>query len=150
MTDPARQMVGYLEDKQDIAQEVMDILPRAKYEMICEAEEAEMIKYASNAFYAVKVTFCNELFDICEAAKINYEQIKKAMKADPMTGPEHLEIWHKGYRGFGTPEVSKCLPKDVDALIAFSRLAGKYPELLRVVTKINHELAAMIEPKKEE
>lgn len=150
MTAPERQIVGYLEDTKEIAQEVLDILPRAKYELICEAEEAEMIKYASNAFYATKVIFFNELFDICEAAKIDYEKIKEALKADPMTGPEHLEIWHKGYRGFGTPEVSKCLPKDVDALIAFSRLAGKYPELLRVVTKINNELAAMTAPAKAE
>ena len=143
MTAPARQIIGYLEDTEEIAKGIMEILPRAQYELICDAEEAEMVKYASNAFYATKVIFFNELFDICEAAKIDYEKIKEALKADPMTGPEHLEIWHKGYRGFGTPEVSKCLPKDVDALIAFSRLTGKYPELLRTVTKINHELAAM-------
>jgi UDPglucose 6-dehydrogenase len=150
MTAPARQIIGTLEDTEEIAKEIMEILPRAQYELICDAEEAEMVKYASNAFYATKVIFFNELFDICEAAKIDYEKIKEALKADPMTGPEHLEIWHKGYRGFGTPEVSKCLPKDVDALIAFSRMAGKYPELLRTVTKINHELAAMTAPKKAE
>lgn len=150
LKNPARQVIGFLEDTEAIAKDLMGILPKGKAEILCLAEEAEMIKYVSNAFYATKVIFCNEIFDICEKAELDYKTIKEGMRTDPMIGPEHLEIWHKGYRGFGTPDVSKCLPKDLDALIAFARKAGKLPELLRVVNKINFELFALEKPEEEE
>lgn len=100
---------------------------------------AEMTKYAVNTFYATKVIFANQIFDLCQRVGANYETIKDAMYSRKWIGKNHLDVWHKGGRGAS----GKCLSKDLDAFENYSKI-----QLLEVVKKINDELLSKY-PKKE-
>jgi len=71
--------------------------------------EAEILKLALNTFYAVKVTFANEVADMCEKYGCQYGRVREGMELDRFIHANHLDVDHNGYRGFG----GKCLPKDV-------------------------------------
>jgi UDPglucose 6-dehydrogenase len=100
---------------------------------------AETIKYAINTFYATKVVFGNEIFDICQKIGANYETIKEAMYNRKWIGNNHLDIWHNGGRG----AAGKCLLKDLEAFTNYSKSS-----LLEVVKKVNDKLLSKY-PKKE-
>lgn len=110
---PKRQIIGFTKKSKDVAKMVLDFLPRASFESIIGAKEAEMVKYFTNSFFALKVAFVNQIYDLCEKMGINYDEIKKCAKEEPMMGTNHFDIFHKNYRGYG----GKCLPKDVKALL---------------------------------
>lgn len=130
---PDKQIVGYTEKSQDIAEEILRILPEAPYKKIMPAKEAEMVKYMINSYYAVKVIFANQIYDICRAGGIDYNLVKEAFIADKRVVDSHLDILHKGYRGFG----GKCLRKDIYSLIDFAKQRGFDPKLLEVAKEIN-------------
>ncbi len=114
---PNRNIVGRTENTPLAdAFRVLEILPRAPYQRVMRARDAEMVKYFSNAFYAVKVAYANQMYDLCQEIGVDYEEVREAASADPMVGKNHLEIMHKGYRGFG----GKCLPKDLRAIISLA------------------------------
>lgn len=76
--------------------------------------QAELVKYTKNTFYALKVTFANQMYDICEAMGEDWYAIRDiitAEQAQPI-GPSHLDPIFGLRRGFG----GKCLPKDSSAL----------------------------------
>lgn len=133
---PNRQIVGYTEQSRAVAEEVMKILPRAPFEKIVTAKEAEMVKYYNNCFYALKVAFANQIYDLCQKLGVDYDIVKECAKAEPMMGTNHFEIFHKGYRGYG----GKCLPKDVRALIQVGNQAGADMSLLKEAEKYNNGL----------
>ncbi len=83
---------------------------------------AELIKYASNAFLAVKISFINEMSDLCEKTGANINEVAKGLGLDKRIGPKFL---HAGV-GYG----GSCLPKDVSAIL---RTAGNVDADLRVV-----------------
>jgi len=97
------------------------------------AKTAEMVKYVTNAFLATKVTFANEVSQICKKLGIDYEEMIDFVKQDPRIGDSHLEV--RG--GFG----GKCLPKDLNALIHLSREKGYRPRLLEEVWRSNCEFS---------
>jgi len=99
----------------------------------CTYREAEILKLAINSFYALKVIFANEIFDICMRHQTDYDFMQKMLEADKRIAPYHLEIFHKGYRGFD----GKCLPKDLNILTDQSG-----SELLTMVGRINRSLTA--------
>jgi UDPglucose 6-dehydrogenase len=140
MCYPERQIVGYTSNSLLEAKEVLEQLPRASFEKIISATEAEMVKYFGNCFLAVKVIFANQMYDLCQKLNINYNIVKDAVVGDSRIGQSHLEIWHNGYRGYGDMVVSKCLPKDSKALIKFADDLGIDLELLKVVDKTNTNL----------
>lgn len=121
---PDRQIVGFTEKSLDAAHAVLSILPKAPFmspwgagtydQIQISATEAEMIKYASNVFYARKVNFANIFAGLAEKLGVNYENVKLAMGADFRLGESHLDVLHGGYRGFG----GHCLPKDIRSLTA--------------------------------
>ncbi len=76
-----------------------------------DARNAEVLKLATNAFYAFKVTYANMLYDIGFT-----QESLNALGADPWIGNSHFTVDHKGYRGFG----GKCLPKDTKALLDYA------------------------------
>jgi len=90
---------------------------------------AEMIKYSSNAFLACKISFMNELGNICKKLRIDIYEVLEGMKYDPRIGGKHMSAG-AGYGG-------SCFPKDVASLINFSRRSGVEPVLLNAVRKIN-------------
>lgn len=140
MQFPKRQMVGYTPQSRGDAELVMGILPRALFEKIIPAKTAEMVKYFGNAFYALKVAYANQMFDLCQKMGIEYDVIKECAKAEPMmVGDQrnsHLEIFHKGYRGYG----GKCLPKDTRSIIQIADAHGVDLSLLKKAEEYNNEL----------
>lgn len=92
---------------------------------------AELIKYASNAFLATKISFANEMARICDAFEVDYADINKALGMDPRIGPDFLNAG----LGFG----GSCLPKDLSSL-KHSALTHKIEtKLLDAVIEINHK-----------
>lgn len=76
--------------------------------------EAEMIKYFRNTFLALKVSFCNEIYDLCVHKNINYDVVQKLAPLDTRIGLSHTQVpGHDGRRGFG----GTCFPKDTMALL---------------------------------
>lgn len=138
---PDRQIVGYTIQSYDIAGEVMELLPLAPFTRIVPAVVAEMAKYFGNAWFAVKVVFANQIYDLCEALDIDYDLVKDCVGADRRIGRSHLDVWHGGYRGYG----GKCLPKDTRALISFAQNVGVDMELLKKVDEINRKLTGGVD-----
>jgi len=81
--------------------------------------EAELVKYTKNNFYAMKVIFANQIYDICEKLNVDYSVVKEIITApqDQIIGDSHLEPIMGLMRGFG----GKCLPKDTLALQKLAR-----------------------------
>jgi UDPglucose 6-dehydrogenase len=89
--------------------------------------EAELLKYMSNCFLAMKVMFGNVFNDYAEAAGADYERVKKALTVDPRIPDDHLDVTDAG--GFG----GKCLPKDLNAMIGWAQNHDCDTELLQTV-----------------
>ncbi len=95
---------------------------------------AEMVKYMANAFLATKVIFANEMFDICQALGIKYEEVKGMVVADHRIFDSHLDVTTA--KGFG----GKCFPKDVVALIGRAKELKVEPKLLETAWSINKKI----------
>lgn len=136
MRTPDRQILGITAQSASDANVVMALLPRAPFERVMTAKDAEMVKYFGNAFLAAKVTFANQLFDLCEQVGCEYERVQEAAAADPRIGKSHLQIFHNGYRGYG----GKCLPKDVRSLVQLAESLGVDMSLLKIAETYNNQL----------
>jgi UDPglucose 6-dehydrogenase len=90
---------------------------------------AEMIKYASNAFLATKISFINEIASICESLGADVLDVARGMGLDERIGPRFLAAG----LGWG----GSCFPKDVRALAHMASVHGTHPQLLRSVMDIN-------------
>jgi UDPglucose 6-dehydrogenase len=101
--------------------------------IITDLPSAEVIKYASNAFLATKISFINAVANICELAGADVGQVAKAIGLDSRIGPAFLQPG-LGYGG-------SCFPKDVDSLIHTAGRLGYDFTLLRSVAEINRERA---------
>jgi UDP-glucose 6-dehydrogenase len=110
----------------------------APFERVMRAREAEMVKYFGNTWFSTKVVFANQIYDLCEALGIDYDIVKEGASADKRIGRTHLDVFHKGYRGYG----GKCLPKDTRALIQLGDQLGVELALLKRVEELNNALVA--------
>src|SRR6516165_8166098 len=90
---------------------------------------AELIKYAANAFLATKITFINEIADLCERAGADIQEVARGIGLDNRIGPKFL---HAG-PGFG----GSCLPKDVRALIKTAQDHDVPMRILEAVESVN-------------
>jgi UDPglucose 6-dehydrogenase len=101
---------------------------------------AEMIKYTSNAFLATKISFSNEIGNICKHLGIDVYEVMKGVGCDPRIGPLFLNAG----AGFG----GSCFPKDVSALVSLAKDAGENPVLLQSVLSVNeqqpHRMVALL------
>lgn len=78
---------------------------------------AEMVKYFTNCFLATKVTFANQMYEICASSEIDYDKVCEYALYDNRIGKSHLAVpGPDGDRGFG----GHCFPKDLAAMISFS------------------------------
>jgi len=92
--------------------------------------EAELIKYASNAFLALRISFINSIARICERLpKCDIRAVVEAIGLDPRIGRQYLSAG----LGFG----GSCLPKDLRALIRFAEALGEDPSLFRAAYEVN-------------
>jgi len=140
--NPDRQIVGATAAAAAEAPAVMAMLPRAPFELICGAAEAEMAKYVANSFLAVKVSYANEVFDLCGRLGIDYARVRDIAAADPRIGHSHLDVFDAGYRGYG----GKCLPKDSKSLLDLALDAGLDMHVLRAADRTNELLRAAAPP----
>lgn len=140
--NPDRNIIGLPvmnETYQNKAKEVLQVLPKANFNKIMKAEEAEMVKYFGNCWLYVKVIFTNIFYDLVAENGLNWDNIKDAVSADPRIGKSHMDPVHKNGRGAG----GHCFIKD---FYAFSRMYEKYvqddigTEVLRSMEKKNNEL----------
>lgn len=97
--------------------------------MITDLRTAEMIKYASNAFLATRISFINEMANICESLGADVREVAKGMGMDKRIGPAFLDAG----LGWG----GSCFPKDVRALAHMAATRGTHPQLLQAVMDIN-------------
>jgi UDPglucose 6-dehydrogenase len=97
--------------------------------MVMDTASAEMCKYAANAMLATKISFMNEVANVCEAFGANVDQVRKAIGSDRRIGPSFL---FPGI-GFG----GSCFPKDLKALIKFSGDTGYDFQILKAVDRVN-------------
>ncbi|WP_088067426.1 UDP-glucose dehydrogenase family protein [Gottfriedia luciferensis] len=97
--------------------------------IVTSIETAEMIKYAANAFLAVKISFINEIANLAEKVGADVQEIAQGIGADDRIGPKFLQAG-VGYGG-------SCFPKDVSALISIAQNAGSPMSILETITKVN-------------
>jgi len=90
---------------------------------------SELIKYAANAFLAMKITFINEMADLCEAVGADVQQVARGIGLDNRIGSKFL---HAG-PGYG----GSCFPKDTLALVRTARDAGAPTQLIETTIKVN-------------
>jgi UDPglucose 6-dehydrogenase len=103
--------------------------------LVCNLKTAEMIKYASNAFLATKISFANEIGNYCKMLGIDTEQVFQGVGMDARINP----AFFRSGLGFG----GSCFPKDVRALIAGARDAGVPVSLLEAVIGVNKKQPLM-------
>jgi UDPglucose 6-dehydrogenase len=126
--NPDRTVLGSLD--REAADKVAQLhLPLRAPIIVTDLRTAEMIKYASNAFLATKISFINEIANICEALGADVKEVAIGMGADKRIGSRFLDAGV----GFG----GSCFPKDVLALKHMATIQGKHPQLLQAVMDIN-------------
>ena len=93
-----------------------------------------MVKYFTNCFLATKVTFANQMYEICTASNIDYDKVCEYALYDNRIGKSHLAVpGPDGDRGFG----GHCFPKDLAAMISFGQANGKNCNLLLAIDLAN-------------
>jgi UDPglucose 6-dehydrogenase len=97
--------------------------------VVTDLRTAEMIKYASNAFLATKISFINEIANMCEELGADVVEVSRGMGLDKRIGPNFLDAG----LGWG----GSCFPKDVKALAHMAVINGTQPQLLQAVMDIN-------------
>lgn len=129
-TNPHRTVIGSMD--KDAANKVAHLhLPLRAPIVITDLRTAEMIKYASNAFLATKISFINELADLCEQVGADVKEVAAGMGYDARIGRHFLDAG----LGWG----GSCFPKDVEALAFMAKEKGLNPQILNSVMDINYE-----------
>jgi len=101
------------------------------------SQEAEMVKYMTNAFLSTKVIFANEMYEICEGLGIDYERVYKAAKLDTRLGESHWKVpGPDGDFGFG----GHCFPKDTNAIKYLANQHNVDTTLLNAVLAKNNKI----------
>jgi len=119
---------------QQVAMTLVELYaPLERPMIITDLPSAEVIKYASNAFLAAKISFINAIANVCEAAGADVTHVMKGMGLDSRIGGAFLQAG-LGYGG-------SCFPKDVDSLVHTAGRLGYDFKLLRSVAEINRERA---------
>jgi UDPglucose 6-dehydrogenase len=128
--NPHRTVIGSLD--RDAANKVAHLhLPLRAPIVITDLRTAEMIKYASNAFLATKISFMNELADLCELVGADVKEVAAGMGYDARIGRHFLDAG----LGWG----GSCFPKDVEALAFMAKEKGLNPRILNDVMEVNFE-----------
>lgn len=128
--NPHRTVLG--SQDQEAAEKVAHLhLPLRAPIVITNLRTAEMIKYASNAFLATKISFINEVADICEALGADVKEVAVGMGYDKRIGPMFLDAG----LGWG----GSCFPKDVKALAFMAEEKGLDPVILNKTLDVNYQ-----------
>ncbi len=126
--NPDRVVLGSLE--REAAEKVANLYEALRAPiLITDLRTAEMIKYASNAFLATRISFINEIANVCDELGADVREVAKGMGLDKRIGPSFLDAG----LGWG----GSCFPKDVKALAHMAVLHNTNPQLLQAVMDIN-------------
>jgi UDPglucose 6-dehydrogenase len=129
---PDRIVIGA--PSQQVAMTLLELYAQLGRPMIItDVPSAEMIKYASNAFLAARISFINAIANVCELAGADVTQVMKGLGLDPRIGTAFLQAG----LGFG----GACLPKDVESFVQTAAALGYDFKLLKSVAEINRERA---------
>jgi UDPglucose 6-dehydrogenase len=104
-----------------------------------EPRAAELTKYAANAFLATRISFMNDIANLCERLGADVEHVRRGMGMDPRIGPKFL-FPGLGYGG-------SCFPKDVRAVMSTAREAGHHLEILEAVHRVNERQKRLLAEK---
>lgn len=129
-TNPHRTVIGSFDREAANKVAQLHLALRAPI-VITDLRTAEMIKYASNAFLAAKISFINEIADICEAYGADVKEVAAGMGYDARIGRHFLDAG----LGWG----GSCFPKDVLALAYMAEEKGLDPRILNTVLDINYD-----------
>lgn len=125
---PSRVVIGTNDDK--TAQKLTQLhKPLTDNVIVMKPESAQMTKYASNTYLATRITFINQIADLCEKNGADVLEVATGIGQDPRIG-EHY--WYPGF-GYG----GSCFPKDVSELAAYSRAVGEFSNLMNKVHDLN-------------
>jgi UDPglucose 6-dehydrogenase len=133
---PDQLIVGYTAQSRHLAEALLAMLPSTAFRSIMPSREAEMTKYMTSGFLALKVTYANEIYDLCAALDIDYDLVREAVSADSRIGDSHLDVLADGYRGYA----GSALPRDTKALLELSERLSVPLRLLRTADRINASL----------
>ncbi len=134
---PDKIVIGTKDDK---IFELLSILFKVNCPIIqVSPTEAELAKLALNSLATIKVVFAEELFDLAQNLKADYNNIYKIFEADQNINPRHLIAGKDGYRGAD----GKCLKKDSNFLVETSKKFNSRMSLLETAVKINEILLKM-------
>jgi len=98
---------------------------------------AEMVKYMTNTFLATKVSFANEMYQICDGLNIDYDKVTEYVKYDERIGNTHLNVpGPDGDFGYG----GHCFPKDIGALISLAHDLNVSPRILTATECKNNDV----------
>jgi len=122
-------------DKNKLIAVYKPLFKKANY-VFADRKTAEMIKYAANVFLASQVGIANEIYNICEAAGIDYDNVKKAVLLDKRIARNIDVPGPDNDFGFG----GMCFPKDLNALICFAKQNNYNPSLLEEVWNLNNRV----------
>lgn len=113
--------------------QVYQTVYNADIQICCvDSNTAELAKYMENCFLALKVTFCNEFYDIARNFNVDYNKLREAWTLDPRIGRSHTFVYpdKRGYAG-------SCLPKDISSMVYQAKSMGLDTTLLDGVRKKN-------------
>jgi UDPglucose 6-dehydrogenase len=121
-------VIGSTDD--EAAQRVAELYAPLDAPMVfCSSRAAELVKYASNAFLATKISFINEIAGLCESYDVDVTRVAAVLGMDPRI--------RRAYLGAGLGWGGSCLPKDLAALLRTAAVQGVSSRLLTAVQKVN-------------
>jgi len=132
-----RIIVGGKSEATQIVADIYSVAYPGVMQVQCDATTAEMVKYVGNCFLATKISFANEISQICGKLGVDYDDVINLAMLDKRLGRSHWKVpGPDGHCGFGLT----CFPKDINALIAVAIELGVDPKILRAVWEKNLEV----------
>lgn len=131
---PDRVVIGASDDESaDLMKEIYAPLHSLEIPfVVTNVESSELIKYASNGFLATKITFINEIAQVCERVGANVQDVAIGMGLDTRIGPKFLQAGP----GFG----GSCFPKDTSAMADIARRSGYEFQIMEAVLRVNDDI----------
>jgi UDPglucose 6-dehydrogenase len=136
----ARIIIGHQQDSNNAAKELEELY-RVRFShtpiYLTTWEAAEVVKYMCNSFFAVKISFLNELYDVANHIDVPYNELINMFLADARIGNSHTDVpGHDGSRGYG----GKCFPKDIQAFIKWAESEGLKLDMCDMADKVNKRI----------
>jgi UDPglucose 6-dehydrogenase len=121
-----------------------ETLPNCKIALKCSMMEASIIKYAVNSFLALKTSYFNQLYDVCESSGTDFDIVRHIISQDQRIGPDHTMVpGPDGERGWG----GHCFPKDTLAYVLWARTINADQSIIETAIEYNNMVRKNIDKK---